>query len=224
MNTSTELGELAKALAACQGELRPALKDSTNPHFRSSYADLASVWEACRAALSKHGLSVVQGCRAEGKALTVETMLLHASGQWISDALTLEAMNATPQALGSATTYARRYGLAAMVGIAPEDDDGEAAQGRPKDQAKGQQKNQWPEPPPAETETPPTPDSPKLDAATISFFQKMTAAKNTLGEQAYRRVLGVNGFESSKEIRDPKLRETILNELRAEVRERKAAA
>ena len=130
MNASSEVNELAKALSAAQGELRPAIKDSTNPHFKSAYADLASVWEACRESLSKHGLSVAQGCRAEGKAVTVETMLLHSSGQWISDSLTLEAMNAGPQSVGSAITYGRRYGLAAMVGIAPDDDDGEAAQGR----------------------------------------------------------------------------------------------
>lgn len=130
MNHSEQLNELAKALATAQSAIKPAIKDSTNPHFRSQYADLASVWEACRAALTANGLSVAQGCSAEGPAVRVETMLLHSSGQWISDGLTLQALNGSPQAIGSAITYGRRYGLAAIVGIAPDDDDGEAAHGR----------------------------------------------------------------------------------------------
>lgn len=123
---SESIAHLAEALAAAQAQMGGAIKGSVNPHFRSRYADLASIWEAIRGPLSAHGLSVLQPVTADGPRVTVTTILLHASGEYLGQALTLTATQDTPQALGSATTYGRRYGLA-MVGIAPEDDDGEAA-------------------------------------------------------------------------------------------------
>jgi hypothetical protein len=131
MHTSEQINELATALARAQGEIKGAAKDSANPFFKAKYADLASVWDACRAALTKNGLSVTQTATADGARVSVETRLLHASGQWLGDALTVSAKEESPQAIGSAITYARRYGLAAITGVAPEDDDGEAAQARP---------------------------------------------------------------------------------------------
>jgi hypothetical protein len=134
VNRSESLAELAAALAKAQGAMRPAAKDHVNPAFpRSKYADLASVWEACREALTANGLSVVQLAAADGNAVTVTTVLLHVSGEWVSEALTLLARDAAPQSVGSAITYARRYGLAAMVGVCPDDDDAEAAMGRGPD-------------------------------------------------------------------------------------------
>jgi hypothetical protein len=126
------MGALAKALSAAQGEMKPAAKDSENPHFRSKYADLASLWEACRAALAAHGLAVLQPMTADGARLTVSTILVHESGEWVASELTLPAREVAVQALGSVATYGRRMGLAAMVGIAPgdADDDGEEAHGR----------------------------------------------------------------------------------------------
>lgn len=129
MQTSEAINELGKALAAFQAEAENASKDAKNPHFKNTYASLASVREAGKP-MHKHGLSVVQTVRAEGPAVTVETMLLHTSGQWLRDALTMQARDAGPQAIGSCITYARRYALAAVLGIASEDDDAEAAQGR----------------------------------------------------------------------------------------------
>jgi hypothetical protein len=128
MQTSENINELATALAKAQGSLEGAKKDSANPHFKSKYADLASVWDACRDALSKNSLSVVQlpGECADGK-IEMTTMLLHSSGQWISERLTIPLAKVDAQGYGSAVTYARRYALAAAVGIAPEDDDGNAA-------------------------------------------------------------------------------------------------
>src|ERR1051326_8520154 len=126
---SAEIGELAKALAAAQAEIEGATKDAANPFFNSKYADLASVWGACRGALTKHGLAVVQAPAARENEVSVATTVLHGSGQWMRSTLTLLAKDASPQAIGSAVTYARRYGLSAMVGVAPEDDDGNAAQG-----------------------------------------------------------------------------------------------
>ncbi len=130
MDRSPNIGNLAKALGAAQSQIKPAIKDSKNPFFKSKYADLASVWDACRTALTSCGLAVLQPTSASGPIVTVTTMLASSDGEWISEALTVTAKDASPQAIGSAITYARRYGLAAMVGVAPEneDDDGEAAQ------------------------------------------------------------------------------------------------
>jgi len=91
------------------------------------------VWDACRSALSQHGLSVIQAPRGVvseiGWCVEVETRLLHASGQWMGDTITVPVGKPDAQGLGSALTYARRYALASFVGIAPEDDDGNAAVG-----------------------------------------------------------------------------------------------
>jgi len=125
------LKELATAMAKAQAEIKAALKDSKNPHFKSSYADLTSVWDACRTALTKNGLSVVQNPNYEGDEEWLETRLLHASGESISGRYPLRPQQQTPQGYGSALTYARRYSLAAMVGVvADEDDDGNAASQR----------------------------------------------------------------------------------------------
>lgn len=126
MRMSEQINDVAAALAKAQAEIKGAVKDSLNPHFKSKYADLASVWDACREPITKHGLSVVQTLGTEGEGVRITTMLLHASGQWIADDLIMPAGN-TPQTAGSAITYGRRYALAAMVGVAPEDDDANLA-------------------------------------------------------------------------------------------------
>jgi hypothetical protein len=126
-NHSPSLGALAGALAKAQGEIKGAAKDSENPFFKSRYADLASVWDACRKPLADNKLAVIQLPKADNDGVTVTTILAHESGEWISEALTLPLKDQTPQAVGSALTYARRYGLSAVVGIAPEDDDAEGA-------------------------------------------------------------------------------------------------
>jgi NAD-specific glutamate dehydrogenase len=127
------------ALAKAQGDIESAQKDSANPFFKSKYADLASVWDACRAPLAKNGLAVIQFPRADGNVVTVETRLVHSSGQWIEGELTAVAKDDGPQSIGSIVTYLRRYSLQSIVGVAPEDDDGNAAQGqdhRPESRAK----------------------------------------------------------------------------------------
>lgn len=130
MTHSEPINELAAALAKAQALIQGAVKDSTNPHFKSRYADLASVWDACRKPLTDHGLSVAQTTgTAEDGRVRVTTLLLHASGQWIADDLLMKPVKDDPQGVGSCITYARRYALAAMVGVAPEDDDGNAASG-----------------------------------------------------------------------------------------------
>ncbi len=131
MQTSETINELATALAKAQGSIKGAIKDAENPHFRSKYADLASVWDACRKELSTNGLSVLQAPRGVategGWIVEVETRLMHSSGQWIADTITIPVGKPDAQGIGSALTYARRYALASFVGVAPEDDDGNAA-------------------------------------------------------------------------------------------------
>ena len=124
--------ELATAMAKAQGQIKTALKDSKNPHFKSSYADLTSVWDACREALTKNGFSVIQRTDFDaGGEVWLETMLLHSSGEHVSSRYPLRPLKQDPQGYGSAITYARRYCLAAIVGVvADEDDDGNAASQR----------------------------------------------------------------------------------------------
>ena len=128
MQKSEQINELAKALATVQGNLEGAKMDAENPFFKAKYASLFSIWDACRQALTDNGLSVVQTCSiGEGEGLIVDTTLLHTSGQWISGELAIKPTKNDPQGVGSAITYARRYGLAAIIGICPEDDDAEGA-------------------------------------------------------------------------------------------------
>lgn len=130
MNMSPEINELAKALAIAQAEVSGAHKDSTNPHFKSKYADLESVWDACRIPLTKNGLSIVQTMHKAELGTVLRTMLLHTSGQFIFGETPLIMVKNDMQGLVSCVTYARRVGLSSIVGIAPTDDDGEAAVGR----------------------------------------------------------------------------------------------
>lgn len=132
LTTSEQINELATALAKAQGEMGGAVKDAANPFFKSKYADLASVWDACRGSLSKHGLAVIQSPSADGVRVSVDTLLTHASGQWMRGTVSVSAKEDSPQAVGSCITYLRRYALQSFVGVAPEDDDAEAAEGRPK--------------------------------------------------------------------------------------------
>jgi hypothetical protein len=128
VSQSPELDQLATALALAQGSMQGAVKDRTNPAFKSSYADLASTWDACRVALSSNGLAVSQHPgRLEDGSVTVTTMLLHRSGQHITSICSALPRDASPASVGSVVTYLRRYGLAAAVGVSPEDDDGQAA-------------------------------------------------------------------------------------------------
>jgi len=137
MNHSEQINELAASLAKAQGQIEGAKKDSANPFFKSKYADLASVWEACRVQLSTNGLSVTQCPEESENGIAIETMLLHSSGQWIKSRYTMPVSKLDAQAVGSAITYARRYALSAIIGIAPEDDDGNsAAKARPEEKVK----------------------------------------------------------------------------------------
>jgi hypothetical protein len=133
MRTSEQIDKLATALAKAQGALDDASKSSINPHFKSRYASLDAVRTAIREPLSLNGLSYVQCARAGQGFVEVETVLMHASGQFIAETLTMPAAQNTAQGFGTALTYCRRYSLMAMVGIAAveDDDDGHAATHQP---------------------------------------------------------------------------------------------
>src|SRR5690348_4957445 len=112
MKTSDSIKEISTALAKAQAVMAGAKKDATNPHYKSKYADLASVWEACRKPLADNGIAVVQMTDvSERDEIIVETRLTHTSGEWIEGRLALPVSKADAQGFGSALTYARRYGL-----------------------------------------------------------------------------------------------------------------
>lgn len=141
MTHSEQVNELAAALAKAQAEMTGAKRDSENPFFKSKYADLASTREACLPAMNKHGLSVLQLPRltsaGDGAWLVeIETVVLHSSGQFIRDTLAVPVTKADAQGVGSAISYARRYALAAVSSVAPEDDDANAAVGSGAPKAK----------------------------------------------------------------------------------------
>jgi len=130
LNQSNFIGALAAALCKVQGALVGAIKDSNNPFFKSKYADLASVWESCRAQLAANNLCVIQTTAEAADGAVLITTLAHSSGEWIRSVLPIKVKDNSPQAQGSGLTYARRYALAAIVGVSQIDDDAEAAQGR----------------------------------------------------------------------------------------------
>jgi hypothetical protein len=132
MNTSTSVGAIAKALAAAQREIGVAVKDATNPHFRSKYADLQAIDEACRPALTKHGIAIAQSPGYADGFVFVTTRLMHGeTGEWIESTLHIAPGKHDAQGIGSAITYARRFGLSALAAVpAGVDDDAEAAVGR----------------------------------------------------------------------------------------------
>lgn len=127
-----EMKALAKALAMAQGEIARAHKDKKNPHFGSKYADLASVWDAWQEVGPKNGLSIVQLVHmTDRQGVELETMLMHSDGGVISSRGFFPSVKNDAQGYGSALTYARRYMLAAMVGVCPDDDDGNASTAQP---------------------------------------------------------------------------------------------
>ena len=135
MRCSATIGKLATALAKAQGKIIAAKRDSENPYFKSSYADLESVWNACRVQLEANQLAVIQALENNGDSATIVviTTLAHSSGEWVQSSLRLKPTKTDPQGIGSAITYGRRYALAAIVGVVPEGDDDDGAAGAGKE-------------------------------------------------------------------------------------------
>jgi len=181
--------KLAVALAKAQRAMGNVVKDANNPYYSSTYATLASVWDVIREPLTENGLSVVQLMQPGQDCVILQTILLHESGQALSSYYPVRptrtskdhkadgaVMNDTPQGWGSAITYARRYCLMALVGVAPEDDDGEAAMPRKKHE-------------PAKVEHKPEPKSePKHEAEAVDdlfpqFLKELEATEHTADAQ-----------------------------------------
>lgn len=136
MNKSESIAALAAALAKAQAETKVAIKGNINPHFKSRYADLGAVIDACREAMSKNGIawSQVPSVR-DGGIVVLTTIIMHSSGEWLSGEYPIQPTKNDPQGMGSALTYARRYSLSSMLGIAAdEDDDGNAGSGNGRTQ------------------------------------------------------------------------------------------
>lgn len=127
MTSKAEHPNIAAALASAQKVMGKALKDTQNPHFKSKYADLASVMDACMGALNDNGIAVIQPLVETEFGRSVETRFIHVTGDELFTSIPLIVGKNDMQGLGSAITYARRYGLMSLAGIAPEDDDGNAA-------------------------------------------------------------------------------------------------
>ena len=138
MELSNANAPLFAALAAAQLEVENAIKGNVNPHFKSRYADLAEVLNTVRPVFARHGLSILQSTAFDGDNVSVTTTLAHAEGGWVSSCASCVPARVDAQGIGAATTYLRRYALAAMAGVAQEDDDGNSAshQQRPAQESK----------------------------------------------------------------------------------------
>jgi hypothetical protein len=167
MSQSESINELASALSKAQGEMQAAIKDKMNTFYKSSYADLGSVWDAARPVLSKNGLCVMQTTElsATGHILMITT-LAHVSGQWVKSCLPLNPTKNDNQGIGASITYLRRYSLSALIGVVwDDDDDGETSVGRGK--TKNNRYHSQPENPPPAPENPPPPPAERISGCEI---------------------------------------------------------
>lgn len=127
MLTSDTITKIMPALIKAQGDFAPAVKAKVNPHFKSKYVPLDAVLDAIAEPLRNNGIAILQQTDIQDARTVLVTRLVHESGEWIAGRYPVHPVKADPQGEGSALTYARRYALMALVGIAPEDDDGNAA-------------------------------------------------------------------------------------------------
>lgn len=130
MTQSDSIAKVAPALVAAQGAIKPIPKDGKNPAFRSRYATLDAIMEAVRPALTAHGLALVQGAmypetNSDGKlvGITVESRIVHTSGEWVASVVPVPVVKADAHGLGSALSYGRRYGISALLALTTDDDD-----------------------------------------------------------------------------------------------------
>jgi hypothetical protein len=165
MNKSESISALAKALVDAQKEISNPLNTKVNPFYKSKYAPLADILTLVRPILEKHGLAIVQDATREGENITIKTLLLHVSGEWLEQTgVSVRVDKDTAQGAGSAITYARRYALSAMLSISSEDDDdGETSAHEPKIEKKTE--------PPKPTAT--------MKAGNLAEFKKAFAAADT---------------------------------------------
>lgn len=133
LRRSETIGELVKAMNGASTAFGPALKTARNPHYNTTYVDLHSAWEAVRGPLAENGLALIQATMPGDWGLMLVTTLAHVSGEWVESVYPVRPTKDDPQGMGSGLTYARRYQLMTVLGLAPEDDDGQAASQPPRD-------------------------------------------------------------------------------------------
>lgn len=208
MNKSDSIAALAAALANAQGEMENASKNSQNPHFRSKYADLAEIINTVRPVLAKHGLSVTQFPSFDGTLAHVETIIAHRSGEWMSGTTSSPVQKADPQGIGSATTYLRRYSLAAVCNLAQEDDDANAASKAPKQSA--QAPKVAPKPAPAPTSAPAQPvghvPATKATLAALASYYANDSAEvmlDDINEMIVKAKPGAQRLDDVAELSEP---------------------
>lgn len=173
MEKSESIKELAIALSKAQGEMPAAEMTATNPFLRNKYADLGSIIQASKPVLAKHGLAVAQPISGDGALIEVTTILMHTSGEWLSETVSLplgeEKGKSNAQVAGSIVTYLRRYSLASMLGMyADEDTDGGASKPSAPARTNGKERPTAPEP----TAPEPTADSLTWDQAAVLKLAK----------------------------------------------------
>lgn len=137
MKTSEQIDLISAALSLAQGEFPTIAKTRDNPFFKSKYADLSDILIACTLSLSKNGLALAQPLSMDNGRVVITTRLVHKSGQWFEESLSMKPEKDTPQSIGSTATYGRRYGAEGMLGVsATQDDDGNHATGNVEQKAK----------------------------------------------------------------------------------------
>jgi len=191
VKTSESIKEISKAWVAAQGDLRLVKTNAKNPHFGSTYADLGAIIDTLRPILLRHGLSFIQATEGNETSVVLTTTLLHHSGEWIASTLTMKPEKPTPQAFGSCLSYARRYCLSSLMGMAETDDDGNAAE-QPKNSTTvlPKQPEQKPAAKAAVPATQPRPTgSPRYDAANAAIG-KLKAGESDRAAEFFGKTIG----------------------------------
>lgn len=189
MERSESIAEISKALNTFRIAVKQPVKSASNPFFKSKYVALEGVVDAIDSALKDTGLSYVQEATSEGNQVSVTTLLLHESGEWIElTPLTLPVTKNDAQAFGSAETYARRYSLSAAFGITSDlDDDGNAASSNP----------------PAQQPTKPKRSTTQARKETINeLAESISKIKNVEKSQVLVEAYKNHGIESNDEIKN----------------------
>jgi len=211
MKTSEAVSEISKAFCQMQSALKPAIKDSMNPAFKSKYATLAAVWEAAKDPLTANGMFVTQDLTTQEKSVSVTTRVMHVSGQWFEfGPFVVPVEKANAHGVGSAGSYAKRYSLSAALGVVAEDDDdgvAAVASTQTKSQAvaaKIPPAKEWHPvdgpPPPSDEERPPDnddsvrfyqADGSHVDVPTVQFGKNKGTPINELSDKSLQWYLDV---------------------------------
>jgi len=202
---SETINKIAAALVAFNGEVKSISHDSTNPHFKSQYTSLDHMIDETKPILHKHGLTVMQFPGGDGEKITVRTMILHDSGEWIeTEPLTLKPVKLDPQGAGSAITYARRYSYAAALSLSlGDDDDGNAASTGPA------QASRPAAPPSAPRTSQPPAGNAMISGAQINYCHKLKNDKHIHDDDFRRMIEEISGQESLKELSKSQAHEFI---------------